>query len=320
MTTTTTIAPETTTEPAATGNDLTTNAAPFIEGARDRGDLFIRQPYELYSERNHEAWRRLYSRLVPRWRQYAHQKFIEGIDCLAMDPEAVPRLEDVNRFLAPLTGFKAKAVSGYIPSYLFFDCLRRREFPTTVTVRNLDSLDYLQEPDLFHDVAGHVPMHTDKDFAEVLVRFGEVAHQTALRTAEILTKDDDSLSRLDSAIKALARFFWFTVEFGLMRSGGKKNELKVYGSGLLSSYGEIAHAIDSPEVQRYDFNLGWVINQYFEIDSYQPLLFVVDSFDHLYSQIEELERWLLDGKLYNVSLGEPLVSQADLESYVKAAD
>jgi phenylalanine-4-hydroxylase len=118
-------------------------------------------------------------------------------------------------------------------------------------------------------------------------------------------------------VKALARFFWFTVEFGLMR-GGKPGELKVYGSGLLSSYGEIAHSVESPDVQRYPIQLEWVINQYFEIDKYQPLLFVVDSFDHLFELAGELETWMKQGRLNNVAGGEPGVSEADLKSFLDA--
>jgi phenylalanine-4-hydroxylase len=119
-----------------------------------------------------------------------------------------------------------------------------------------------------------------------------------------------------SIFKAMARFFWFTIEFGLMRQG---KELRVYGSGLLSSYGEIAHAIDSPEVQRYPMQLEWVINQYFEIDRYQPLLFIVDSFDHLFELVGELERWMREGRLDNVAPGEPAISEPDLRSFLEAS-
>src|SRR5205085_5093184 len=104
--------------------------APFIEQARSHGQLYIHQPYELYSEENHEAWRKLYSRMLPRWGRHANSHFLDGIRALRLDPERVPRLEEVNRFLKPLTGFQAKPVSGYIPAFLFFDCLRRRNFPT----------------------------------------------------------------------------------------------------------------------------------------------------------------------------------------------
>lgn len=291
---------------------LTTTRAAFIEAARATGELYIRQPYELYSDENQESWRRLYARIKPRWEHYANTKFLEGVNNLALDPHDIPRLDDINRFLQPLTGFKAKAVSGYVPAYVFFDCLRNREFPTTITVRDIDSLDYLPEPDIFHDVAGHVPMHTDRRFADVLVRFGQVAYTAAQMAAEIQDTHERA-HRIESIIKAMARFFWFTVEFGLMREPG---QLKVYGSGLLSSYGEIAHSIESPDVQRYPFQLEWVINQYFEIHHYQPLLFIVDSFDHLYSQVDLFERWMLEGRLKNVSPGEPEVDEEDLLSFL----
>ncbi len=226
---------------------LTTTQAPFIEEARRRGQLFIHQPYDLYSDANHETWRRLYARLAPRWEKYANRHFLAGLRLLCLSPDRVPRLEDVNRFLSPLTGFQAKAVSGYVPAFVFLDCLRNRAFPTTITIRRADQLDYLPEPDIFHDVAGHVPMHTDPHFAETLVRFGECAH-TAADVVAGIRDESERLHTLTSIVKAMARFFWFTIEFGLMRS---PQGLRVYGSGLLSSYGEIEHAIESPAVQRY---------------------------------------------------------------------
>lgn len=293
---------------------LTTTKAPFIEEARAGGELFIRQPYELYSDENQDTWRRLYARMRPRWERYANAKFLEGVRQLALDPDAVPRLEDINRFLRPLSGFTAKAVSGYVPAYVFFDCLRQRAFPTTITIRDGGSLDYLPEPDIFHDVAGHVPMHTDRVFADVLVRFGEVA-RAAAETAQSIADEKERIRVVESRIKALARFFWFTIEFGLMRDNGG---LRAYGSGLLSSFGELAHAVDSPRVQRYPFQLEWVVNQYFEIDHYQPLLFIVDSFTHLFAQVDALERWLGTGRLDNVSPGEPEVDEADLQSFLSA--
>ena len=291
---------------------LTTTEAAFIEEARGQGQLYIHQPYELYSAENHAAWRSLYARMQPKWRKYANQHFLRGIASLCFDPERVPRLPDVNRFLNPLTGFRAKPVSGYVPSFVFFDCLRNREFPTTITIRRSDRLDYLPEPDIFHDIAGHVPMHTDRVFADTLVRLGECAHTAAEIVAE--TRDEkQKLERLESIIRAMARFFWFTVEFGLMRERG---QLKVYGSGLLSSYGEITHAVESEDVQRYPIQLEWVVNQAFEIDRYQPLLFIVDSFDHLFSLVDQLEKWMRAGKLNNVALGEPVVNEQDLKSFL----
>jgi len=160
-------------------------------------------------------------------------------------------------------------------------------------------------------------MHTDRAFADTLVRFGDCAH-TAVEIVSGITDERERVRRMTSILKAMSRFFWFTVEFGLMRGPGGKG-LRVYGSGLLSSYGEIAHSIDAPEVQRYPIQLEWVINQYFEIDHYQPLLFVVDSFDHLFELVGELEQWMRAGRLDNVSPGEPEVSEPDLKSFLDAS-
>ncbi len=296
---------------------LTTNHALFIENAQKSGELYITQPYELYSDENHEAWRRLYSRMMGSWEQYANPRFQQGISSLCLSPDRVPRLSEVNQFLSPLTGFQAKPVSGYVPAFLFFDCLRNREFPTTITIRPLDSLDYLPEPDIFHDIAGHVPMHTDLAFADALARFGDCAHTAADIVASI-TDEHEKVRRVVSIFKALARFFWFTVEFGLMRGPG--SSLKAYGSGLLSSYGELAHCIESREVQRFPVQLEWIVNQYFEIDHYQPLLFVVDSFEHLFEMVGTLEKWMLDGKLDNVAPGEPQMSEQDVASFLHASE
>ncbi len=301
--------------PVAPG--LTTTRAAFIEEAVASGQLYIEQPYELYSEENHAAWRALYARMGERWARYANHRFLEGLQTLCLDPERVPRLEDVNRFMAPLTGFRAKAVSGYVPAYLFFDCLRQRAFPTTITIRDGAVLDYLPEPDIFHDIAGHVPMHTDPAFADALVAFGTCAQTVAQRAKEI-TDPAERVARVTSVIQAMARFFWFTIEFGLMK-GPQPGELKAYGSGLLSSYGELEHCIVSPDVQRVPFQLEWVVNQGFAIDRYQPLLFVIDSFDHLFAEVERLIEWVKAGRLDHVAPGEPEISAADLASFLEAA-
>lgn len=298
-----------------TAAGLTTGHAPFVEEARERGDLYITQAYDLYSEENYEAWRKLYQRIRPRWEQYANDHFLRGIEALELPPDRVPRLSEINQRLQPLTGFQAKPVSGYVPGFLFFDCLHRREFPTTITIRAADRMDYLPEPDIFHDVAGHVPMHTERAFADVLVRFGDCAH-TAVEMTSMIADPVERTRRLTNIIKAMSRFFWFTVEFGLMRG---RRGICAYGSGLLSSYGELQHSIESPEVQRYPVQLEWLINQGAEIDHYQPLLFIVDSFDHLFSMVDTLEKWMRDGKLNNVAPGLPEVQESDLRSFMDAA-
>ncbi len=298
-----------------TPRGLTTGHAPFVEEARERGELYITQAYDLYTEENHESWRRLLGRIRPRWERYANDHFLRGVEALELPVDRVPRLSEVNRRLQPLTGFQARPVSGYVPGFLFFDCLRRREFPTTITIRPQDRLDYLPEPDIFHDVAGHVPMHTEKAFADTLVRFGDCAHTAVEMTAGIQNYDE-RVRRLTSIVRAMSRFFWFTVEFGLMRG---RAGLCAYGSGLLSSYGELEHAIVSDEVQRSPIQMDWVIHQGAEIDHYQPLLFIVDSFDHLFGLVDQLEHWMREGKLNNVAPGLPEIQERDLRSFMNAA-
>ncbi len=299
-----------------TATGLTTGRAAFVEEARSRGELYISQAYDLYSEENHEVWRQLFARIQPKWERYANPHFLRGVEALDLPHDRIPLLGHINQRLRPLTGFQAKAVSGYVPGFLFFDCLRRREFPTTITIRPLDRMGYLPEPDIFHDVAGHVPMHTDRQFADTLVRFGECAVTAAEITAGIRDYPE-RVRRLTSIMRAMSRFFWFTVEFGLMR--GPRGTC-AYGSGLLSSSAELEHAIDSDEVQRYPLQLEWVVNQVAEIDHYQPILFLVDSFDHLFSEVDRFERWMRDGKLYNVAPGLLEVAERDLRSFLDAAD
>ncbi len=294
---------------------LTTGRAPFVEKARERGELFIRQACERYSKENHDAWEMLFRRMQPRWERYGNPRYLAGLEALHLRVDRIPVLKEVNKRLEPLTGFQAKPVSGYVPGFLFFDCLRRREFPTTITIRPPHRLDYLPEPDIFHDVAGHVPMHTDRVFADTLVRFGECAH-TAVELTEGMLNEVERARRLTSIIRALSRFFWFTVEFGLMRGGPRG--LCAYGSGLLSSYGELAHSIESSQVQRYPAQLEWMINQGAEIDRYQPLLFIVDSFEHLFELVDRLEQWMRDGKLDNVAPGLPEINEHDLKSFLEA--
>ncbi|MDQ2777044.1 MAG: hypothetical protein M3Y57_19300 [Acidobacteriota bacterium] len=179
--------------------------------------------------------------------------------------------------------------------------MRNREFPTAITIRDGDHLDYLPEPDIFHDIAWHVPTHTDRAFAEALARFGECAH-TAAGLVDGIRDPHERSAAMTSIIRARARCFWFTVELGLRRS---EDGLRVYGSGLLSSFGESEHAVESPEVKRFPLQLKWVINQGFEMNHYQPLLFVVDSFDQLYQLVRALEKWMKACRLNNVPPASP---------------
>jgi phenylalanine-4-hydroxylase len=236
---------------------------------------FTEQHWDAYTREDHEVWSILYERRMKTLATTASRVFLDGARNIGLSSERVPDLRDVNARLGATTGWAAVPVSGFLPARDFFACLAHRRFPTTVTVRPRAQLDYLPEPDIFHDVFGHVPLHSDPVFADFLQRFGQAA----------------TLAQSDAGVEAMARLFWFTVEFGLIREGG---DVKVYGSGLISSHGDAANAL-GPKCDRRPFSLGAVMAQPFEIDHFQEVLFVVDGFDQLFAAVTEaqlqMSRW-----------------------------
>jgi phenylalanine-4-hydroxylase len=225
------------------------------------------QDWARYTAEDHEVWAVLYRRRMSELADTGSSVFLRGAEAIGLAPDRVPDLADVNRRLGERTGWQAIPVSGFIPAPQFFACLSRRWFPTTVTVRPMDQLEYLPEPDIFHDVFGHVPLHADPVFADFLQRFGQAA----------------SLARTDADVQRMARLFWFTVEFGLIEERGR---IRVYGSGLISSAGDAANAL-GPKCSRRRFDLDDVLDQPFEIDRFQDVLFVIDSFDQLFTAVSE---------------------------------
>ena len=290
---------------------LTTTRSPFIEESREHGRLYIEQPYDQYSEENHEAWRRLYARMTPLWEKYANEQFLHGVHSLCLDSLHVPRLSDVNTFLRPLTGFRRKPSAVMCPRSCFSTACAIASSPRPsrsgaaiiwITCRSrIFSTTWLAT----------CPCIPIKHFAEALVRFGECAHTAAALAADIRRPGERPHASPASSRR-------WPVSSGLPSSSDScrhENGLKAYGSGLLSSYGEIEHALESPEVQRYPIQLEWAINQSFEIDHYQPVLFFVEGFDHLFWLVDKLERWMRQGKLSNVAPGEPKLSTSDLNSF-----
>ncbi|MEJ7809491.1 MAG: phenylalanine 4-monooxygenase [Gemmatimonadaceae bacterium] len=238
--------------------------------ARLDADLpaFLEQQYERYDEEAHAVWRILFERRMATLRETGSGVFLAGMERIGLEPDRVPELGDVNRRLAASTGWAAVGVGGFIPAAQFFRCLARRRFPTTLIVRPRAQLDYLPEPDIFHDVFGHVPLHSDPVFADFLQRFGALA----------------AGAESEAETTAMARLFWFTVEFGLIREAGR---VRIYGSGLISSHGDAANAL-GPRCERRPFSLDAVLAQPFEIDHFQDVLFVVDSFEQLFDAVEQL--------------------------------
>jgi len=233
---------------------------------------FIIQNWTAYTAEEHSVWALLYERRMASLRHTGSHLFLEGAERIGLGPDRVPDLADVNRRLGPRTGWAAVPVAGFLPARQFFACLAERRFPTTVTVRPRAQLDYLPEPDIFHDVFGHVPLHAHPVFSSLLQRFGATA----------------CLADTEQQVQAMARLFWFTVEFGLIREPGGT---KVYGSGLISSQGDAANAL-GPRCDRRPFSLDAVLGQAFAIDRLQSVLFVIDSFDQLFAAVEDAPRRL----------------------------
>ncbi len=231
---------------------------------------FITQNYARYTAEDHDVWRILFERRMNTLRDTASDVYLKGAERIGLEPDRVPDLADVNRRLAARTGWAAVGVQGFIPAAQFFRCLAARRFPTTLFVRSREQLDYLPEPDIFHDVFGHVPLHSDPVFADFLQQFGELA----------------AAAKNDEQTTAMARLFWFTVEFGLVQERGG---VKVYGSGLISSQGDAENAL-GPKCDRRPFQLDAVLAQPFEIDRFQDVLFVVESFDQLFDAVDTLKR------------------------------
>jgi len=234
--------------------------------------IFTQQDWSAYTDENHAVWGILYERRMAELERNGSGVFLRGAEAIGLRPDRVPDLAEVNRRLDARTGWNAVPVTGFIPARQFFQCLADRRFPTTITIRPREQLDYLPEPEIFHDVFGHVPLHADPVFAEFLQGFGAVAAR----------------ARTDDDVQKMARLFWFTVEFGLVREDG---ETKVYGSGLISSAGDAANAL-GPKCDRRPFSLDAVMAQPFEIDRFQDVLFVVESFDQLFDATERAKRMI----------------------------
>jgi phenylalanine-4-hydroxylase len=241
----------------------------------DIDSMKITQRYDQYSAEDHEVWSTMFTKRMAQLEEFGSDVFLSGSKVIRLRPDRVPDLREVNAGLAPFTGWSSHGVPGYLPAKAFFAFLAQRQFPTTITVRPKSSMDYLPEPDIIHDVFGHVPLHADPIFADFLQTYGKAA---------LFTKSDEHTERL-------ARLFWFTVEFGLIHEAGK---LKLYGSGLISSEGEGHHALESPKVERRKFELERVCNTTFEIDHYQPILYVLDSFEQLRDAMQTYAERVLD--------------------------
>jgi phenylalanine-4-hydroxylase len=229
-----------------------------------RQDYSVDQPFAAYTPAEHDRWRRLYRRQMELMPRYAALQFLECIALLDA-ADGIPEFGRINATLAGLTGFQIFAVPGLIPDDVFFDHLANRRFPVSWWIREESELDYLEEPDVFHDFFGHVPLLAHPVFADYMQEYGRAGPR----------------AQQMNAIKLLSRLYWYTIEFGLIRTA---EGLRVYGAGILSSKGETVYAIDSGEPNRIAFDLERVLSTEFRIDAYQESYFVIDSFEQLFHE------------------------------------
>jgi len=233
-------------------------------------DWTIEQNWSRFTADEHAVWDRLFerqSRLLP---GRASTAWLRGLEVLRLSKPGIPDFAELNERLGAATGWQVVAVPGLVPDAVFFEHLANRRFVAGNFIRRADQLDYLQEPDVFHDVFGHVPLLSHPVFADYMQAYGE----GGLRAIE------------HGAINRLARLYWYTVEFGLVRDGGG---LKLYGAGIVSSYGESMFALDDRSPNRIGFDLRRVMRTRYRIDDYQQNYFVIDSFDDLLRQTIETD-------------------------------
>jgi len=230
----------------------------------------MQQVHENYTAEDHLVWKVLFDRQINNLNQHATASYVEGLKIIEFSNSRIPNFSRVNQVLAGLTGWELVAVEGIVDDQLFFELLAERKFPATTWLRKMSELDYLEEPDMFHDVFAHVPLLANQQFVDFLENLAKIA-----------------LKHIDNgwAIQLISRVYWFTVEFGLIREEG---ELKIYGAGILSSAGETEFSVSDEPVHRV-YDVERIFNTGYRKDHFQQEYFIIDSFETLYESIEAIE-------------------------------
>lgn len=241
-------------------------------------DWTIPQDWEAFSADEHAMWDRLFARQCDMLPNRAAAAFLRGVDVLKLSRPGIPDYRELNARLVAATGWQVVAVPGLVPDDVFFEHLANRRFPAGNFIRRPDQIDYLKEPDIFHDVFGHVPMLADPVFADYMVAYG----RGGLRSLGF------------GALHKLARLYWYTVEFGLIEEAGA---LRIYGAGIVSSYGESVFALDDPSPNRIGFDLIRMMRTDYRIDDFQQNYFVIPSLEHLLKITVETDFGPLYGQL-----------------------
>jgi phenylalanine-4-hydroxylase len=235
----------------------------FAKPAHANSDWTIDQGWSAYTPEEHQVWDTLYARLMKVLPGRAAPEFMHGLTALKLDRGGIPNFEEMSDELEALTGWRVVAVPGLVPDDVFFDHLANCRFPAGNFIRKPDQLDYIQEPDVFHDVFGHVPMLTDPVFADYMEAYGKGGLRS-LRHA---------------SLKNLAALYWYTVEFGLIQTD---EGLRIYGAGIVSSPAESVFCLEDDSPNRIGFELERLMRTDYRIDDFQQTYFVIDSYEQLF--------------------------------------
>lgn len=250
--------------------DFTTDLKDARPEPRGCGDWTIHQEWERFSAEEHKVWDTLFARQQAKLAGRVVSDFAAGLEVLKLSKPGIPDFDELNDRLFPRSGWTVVAVPGLVPDEVFFRHLSERRFPAGNFIRPASQLDYLEEPDVFHDVFGHVPMLAQPRVADFVQALGELGLRATNATA----------------MERLSRLYWYTIEFGLAQ---EESELRIYGAGLASSFGEAGYALESPIPQRLPFDLDQVLRTSYRSDRFQSRYFIVESFDKLLDTLVGLE-------------------------------
>ena len=228
------------------------------------------QIYSNYTSEDFQVWKTLYNRQTELLQHSASLEYLNALDVIGFSANNIPDFNEIEKALQSLTGWSLQTVPNISEQKDFFTFLSQKKFTATCWLRKMEELDYLEEPDMFHDVFGHVPLLSNKHYTDFFEGISHIA-----------------LDYIDNprAIELLGRIYWFTTEFGLIRESG---ELKVYGAGIMSSYGETKNSL-SDNTEKFLFDVEHVFNSDFRTDILQERYFVIDSYEQLYTSIPEIK-------------------------------
>lgn len=235
----------------------------------------MKQIYGSYTKEDFDVWKLLYKRQMGNLPTAASAAYLEGLDKVNFVEQAIPKFEETNEILKELTGWSLAVVPGIVPDYTFFELMSNKRFPATTWLRKMVELDYLEEPDMFHDVFAHVPLLTNQAFVDFLEALSNIGLEYVGN---------------DYAIEILSRVYWFTVEFGLIQ---EEQGLRIYGAGILSSAGETKFSL-SEEPPKHAFDVQTIANTPYRKDVFQDRYFIIESYEQLYNSIPEVKEVLAE--------------------------